>query len=366
MVRILAEAGDAHFHVAIREAPPLTLHGRSCWRTDGNSPVRIVHDRATVFFSRYQPHGHTLRRCGPRDLAFTDQPVPVRLVNDSDPRVGKWIEAIWQPPSGPLRGWYHAEEPAACTEAQLHVPFIGEAESDDDGLTWRCVRELLRLPADQADCGWRNGFFAGGYGDLSVVPDRSGRTLYLFFSSYHPAEDAQGVAALRLPADTSSATPSWWTASGWRTVGELRPKPIWPAVRGFRHRDPDCFWGPAVHYNHALKAYVMLLNRTAGGDGDLLQEGIYASMNDAIDDPGKWTTPLRIVQGGAWYPQAVGLGEGCGDTEVATAARFFMAGFSGWEIEFASPAASGTTNRPLTCTKQDFAEMFGADRRCPW
>ena len=38
----------------------------------------------------------------------------------------------------------------------------------------------------------------------------------------------------------------------------------------------------------------------------------------------------------------------------------------GWPNPAAGPAASGTTNRPLTCTKQDFAEMFGADRRCPW
>ena len=66
------------------------------------------------------------------------------------------------------------------------------------------------------DCTWRNGFFAGGYGDLSVVPDRSGQTLYLFFSSHHPAEDAQGVAVLRLSTDTSSVPPLWWTAAGWK------------------------------------------------------------------------------------------------------------------------------------------------------
>jgi hypothetical protein len=39
MARVLAEAGDEHLHIAIREAPPITLHGRTCWRTDGNSPV---------------------------------------------------------------------------------------------------------------------------------------------------------------------------------------------------------------------------------------------------------------------------------------------------------------------------------------
>lgn len=366
MARVLAETGNEHLHVAIREAPPLTLHGRTCWRTDGNSPVRIGHDRARVYFSNYQPVGHTLRRCGPRDLSIVEQPVPVTWSNDTDPRIGKWIEAIWQPRGGPLRGWYHAEEPAPCTAGQLYLPFVGEAASDDNGLTWRCVRELLRLPADRADCGWRNGFFAGGYGDLSVVPDRSGQALYLFFSSYHPAEDAQGVAVLRLPMDPPSGASLWWTAAGWQAVGKLRPKPLWPAVRSFRHRDPDSFWGPAVHYNRSLEAYVMLLNHTADGDGDLRQEGIYASMNVRIDDPAGWTAPLQIVRGGAWYPQAVGMEDGCGDTEVAATARFFMSGFSGWEVEFSRPTGRHPASRPLKCTTQAFAELFGADRRCPW
>jgi hypothetical protein len=366
MVRLVAETGNGHLLAAIREASPLTLHGRTCWRTDGNSPVRISHDGAIVYFSSYQPIGHTLRSRGSRDLRFVEQPVPITFTDAPDPGVGRWIEAIWQAPGGPLRGWYHAEQPALCTGAQLYVPYIGEAASEDGGLTWHCRRELLRLPADRVDCSWRNGFFAGGYGDLSVVPDRRGQALYLFFSSYHPAEDAQGVAVLRLSADAPSAPPLWWTSAGWQAVGEFRPKPLWPAVRSFRHSDPDCFWGPAVHYNRALGAYVMLLNHTAGGDGDFLQEGIYASMNAEIDDPGGWTPPLQIVRGGAWYPQAVGLEEGCGDTETAKTARFFMAGFSGWDIEFARPAGGHVTNRPLTCTKQGFAEMFGADRRCPW
>lgn len=121
-----------------------------------------------------------------------------------------------------------------------------------------------------------------------------------------------------------------------------------------------------MHYNRALDAFVMLLNRTAAGHGDLPQEGIYASMNHDLADAEGWSPPLQIVRGGAWYPQAVGLEEGCGDTEVGGVCRFFMAGYSAWEIEFTQAAGRPLANRPLICTAQQFATLFGADRRCPW
>jgi hypothetical protein len=361
----LADVGGARLHVVFRAAEPLTLHGRSCWRTDGNSPVRITRDGATVFFSNYAPIGHTLRRRGTRDLKFDEPPVPVRLYDDPDPRAGKWIEAIWQEPGGPLHGWYHGE-PLAPGSTELFVPQIGRVVSEDDGLSWRWCGQILSLPADLVDCSWRNGFFAGGYGDLSVVPDRADRALYLFLTSYHPDERAQGVCVLRQSADDLAAPPKLWTADGWRTGAGLLPKPIWPVARGWRHADPDGFWGPAVHYNRALGAYVMLLNRTAGGTGDLVQEGIYASLNRDLADPQDWSPPLRIVHGGAWYPEVVGLEEGCGDTEAGAVGRFFMAGFSAWLVELSRPVGRIGAAKPLTPTKQEFARLFGADRRCPW
>ena len=110
----------------------------------------------------------------------------------------------------------------------------------------------------------------------------------------------------------------------------------------------------------------MLLNRTAAGAGDLVQEGIYASFNRDLADPEAWSAPFRIVRGGAWYPQAVGLEEGHGDTEVGTVGRFFMAGFSAWTIEFSRAVGEPPADRPLTCSAQQFAALFGADRRCPW
>lgn len=352
-------------HVAFRAALPIILHDQTCWRTDGNSPIRIGRDAAIAFFSHYKPIGHTLRRIGRRDLTFDGPALPVKFCDDPEPGVGKWIEAVWQEPDGPLHGWFHAETPV-CGAAKLSMLHIGRARSDDCGLTWRCLGDLLRLPTAVADCSWQNGFVAGGYGDFSALPDRAGRSLYVFFSSYHPDESAQGVAVLRLSIENLAAPTALWTAKGWSTDSSLEPRPIWRLRRGWRHADPDGFWGPAVHYNRALGAFIMLLNRTAGGAGDLLQEGIYASMNHDLADAEGWSPPLQIVRGGAWYPQAIGLDEGCGDTEVGSVGRFFMAGYSAWEIEFTQAAGRSLENRPLTCTAQQFATLFGADRRCPW
>jgi hypothetical protein len=94
MGAVAAEAGDEHMRVTLCAAPPLTLHGETCWRADGNSAVRVTRDGATVFFSAYEPIGHRFRRHGTHDLHFEDKPVPVRLIDDPDPQVGKWVEAI--------------------------------------------------------------------------------------------------------------------------------------------------------------------------------------------------------------------------------------------------------------------------------
>lgn len=366
---VLAEAANEHIHAMLRAAPPITLHGGELWRTDGNSPVRVERDGATAFFSDYEPRGRTFRRHGSRALRFESRSVAVRLIDDPDAQVGKWIEAVWKDAAcGVLRGWYHAEEVAPCT-GRLYVPHIGELISEDDGFSWRCRGELLRVPASQIDCSWRNGFFAGGYGDLCVVPDRIGRYLYLPFTSCLADENDQGVAIARMPAARPPAPTAGlelWCAEGWRPATNQFPKPLWRTARSWRHPDPDCFWGPAVHYNRALDAYVMLLNHTAGGAGDLLQEGIYVSINQALENPEGWSRPLQIVRGGAWYPQVVGLDAGCGDTEAGAVARFLMAGFSAWSIEFARPANNRRIDRPLHPTKADFAELFGAGKRCPW
>jgi hypothetical protein len=362
-----ADVNNVFARAVLRPAAPLTLHGSEIWRTDGNSPVLLDGSGATAFFSHYEPRGHTFRRRGSLDLRFDAPSQPVRIVDDPAPEVGKWIEAVWRGPDGRLHGWYHAEELAACPR-RLFLPHIGALVSEDDGLTWRCTGELLRAPAAQTDCSYLNGFFAGGYGDLSVLPDRAGRHLYMGFTSYVADESAQGVVLARQAIGTRGdpGALELWCDGAWRTPQGRPPTPLWRPVRGWRHADPDSFWGPALHFNRALNCYVMLLNRTAGGHGDLVQEGIYLSFNAKLDDPTGWTRPLQLVRGGAWYPQVIGLEPGDGDMHAGRRARFFMAGFSAWEIEFGEPSEVKEAQHLLAPTASDFAKYFGVGRKCPW
>lgn len=324
------------FHVEIREAPRRTLHDDTFQRSDCNSPVHMHHGRLFAFVSHYLPIGHTYRRIGKHGLHFSSGLEPVRIVADPDPSTGKWIESTWRDPSGRLYGWYHAETPAPCAQ-RLFIPYIGALHSDDDGATWRLGEVLLRASADLFDCGYRNGFLAGGYGDFSVIPDLSNTYFYLHFSSYLPVERAQGIAVARYPVglrDRPLAALEIWRDGSWQRGGCHLPTPIFPAVRGWAHTDPDAFWGPAVHYNRDLHTFVMLLNHTQNGKSDIRQEGIYCSFNDDPGAPEGWSVPICIVKGGGWYPQVVGLGPEDGDTTAGATARFFMTGFSAWEIQF--------------------------------
>jgi hypothetical protein len=71
----------------------------------------------------------------------------------------------------------------------------------------------------------------------------------------------------------------------------------------------------------------MLLSR-AGTPG-FGQDGIYVSFSPTLTAPGKWTSPARILSGGEWYPQVVGLEPGTGsDKDAGAVVRFFMAGVS--------------------------------------
>jgi hypothetical protein len=79
--------------------------------------------------------------------------------------------------------------------------------------------------------------------------------------------------------------------------------------------------------------YVMLLNRAKNTRYD--QEGIYVSFAPRLDDPRLWSPPVKILNGGSWYPQVISEDDGVGTDKVAGEwARFFMAGTSQYLIHF--------------------------------
>ncbi len=347
------------------DAEPITLHGPGLDRVDCNTPVLSRAGGMLAFVSDYHPIGHTYRRQG-TSLGMLGPRERVRLLDDPDPQVGKWIESVWPDPSGRLYGWYHAEEMAPC-ERRLFMPSIGAIVSSDEGVSWRRIGPLLRPPPDTIDCTFDNGAVAGGYGDFSVVPDAGETWFYLHFSSYVADEAHQGVVVARYPMierDAPAARLEVWSDGIWRPAGTARPAPIVPIARGWRHADPDAHWGPAVHFNRDLGLYVMLLNHCQRARRDWHSTGVDISFNADLADPSGWTRPRRLIDGELWYPQIVGLGEHDGDTSSGARARFFIAGFSAWEVHF-------TRGRPAevspvrTITAATVGQLFGPGAQGP-
>ena len=111
--------------------------------------------------------------------------------------------------------------------------------------------------------------------------------------------------------------------------------PLVPTTQPWHNGDDrvNAFWGPSVHWNESLELYVMLVNRAQ--DESYTGEGIYVSFAPRLDDPRLWTAPRKLLNGGRWYPQVIGLTPGSGTDKVAGGtARFFMSGQSDYLISF--------------------------------
>lgn len=109
-----------------------------------------------------------------------------------------WIESVWQDPDGTLFGWYHHERIGVCSDSSLTMPEIGAVISYDGGNSFIDLGIVLSS-GDPLDCSARNGFFASGHGDFSVIVDRKSEYFYFLFSSYGGENSSQGVAIARLP-----------------------------------------------------------------------------------------------------------------------------------------------------------------------
>jgi hypothetical protein len=250
-----------------------------------------------------------------------------------------WIESAWVDVDGTVFGWYHHEPDGVCEGDSLTSPKIGAVVSYDGGKTIKDLGIVLES-GDPVDCAAKNGFFAGGHGDFSVIPDREGKYFYFFFTNYAGDVSTQGIVVARLDVEDRYKPAGRvfkyyqgeWTEPG---IGG-RVTPVFPARQSWSRSDTDSFWGPALSWNTHLRQYVMLLNRSCCRTG-WPQEGIYASFSNDLTNPASWKVPSRILSGkeaGAYYPQTVGLGAGETDSVSGEVGRLFIQGVSEWEMIF--------------------------------
>lgn len=333
-----------------RQRPLATLEAASVVHfpatTDSNSPAfwRRAHGLPLLVLLNSAPHpvlsvGRTLeQRNFIRATTFNN------VVNGA-----RWMEAVVpDPSSGVLYGYYHREPAGVCPDdPSKTAPSIGAARSNDGGLSWIDLGPIIEAAPAVPDCESPNTYFAGGVGDFSAILDDNGSDLYILFSTYGPDFSRQGVAVARMlwgDRDEPAGRVGIWSDGVWRypepsDEGLIYPaaSPILPAQTSWHNRlgQVDAFWGPSVHWNTFLNRYVMLLNRAK--DSTWAQEGIYVSATRTLANPASWSLPQKLLDGGRWYPQVMGLELGRGTDRLAgERARLFMAGASEYEIVFQS------------------------------
>lgn len=254
-----------------------------------------------------------------------------------------WIESAWRDTDGTVFGWYHHEPERICGAANgLTSPKIGAVISFDEGETVHDLGIILESRYGP-DCNAENGFFAGGHGDFSVVPDRRRQYFYIFFTNYGGPAGEQGVAVARLPFEHRHAPAGKvqkFYRGAWKEPGlGGRTTPLFPARTPWNRRDADSFWGPAVHYNTYLRQYVMLLNRACCAPG-WPQQGVYISYGADPRNLLAWKYPELLLESDelpdrpAFYPQVLGLGPGETDSRAGEFARLFVQGVSRWSLTF--------------------------------
>ncbi|MBI4906672.1 MAG: hypothetical protein HY820_23795 [Acidobacteria bacterium] len=254
-----------------------------------------------------------------------------------------WFESAWVDEDGTILAWYHHEPEGVCgTKGGLTAPKIGAAVSYDGGFTMEDLGIVLEA-GDPVDCSAKNGFFAGGHGDFSVILDHYTGYFYFMFTNYAGPLERQGVATARFAFQDryQPAGAVWkyfegdWTEPG--VKGKVTP--VFPAMQAWQRADADSWWGPAVHWNTYLNRYVVFLNRACCAPG-WPQEGIYMASTLDISRPLTWSWPQKIMSKSeigsspGYYPQILGFGPGETDSIAGQVVRLFIQGVSKWEITF--------------------------------
>lgn len=257
----------------------------------------------------------------------------------------RWIESTYLDDDGTVYGWYHHEPGGLCPGNRLTSPKIGALRSKNNGGSYEDLGVVLEAPGP-IDCNAKNGYFAGGNGDFTVILDRNKGYFYFLISTYHDQVAEQGVAVARMSfADRNNPVGKVWKyhKREWREPGlGGHVTPIFPAKVDWKRKDADSLWGPSLHWNTYLEKWVMLLNRTCCSEG-WPQEGLYVSFNANLANPTAWSQPVKILEGAkkgfhgpGWYPQVLGLDKNAKETDklAGKVARFYLAGRSEWEIVF--------------------------------
>ena len=334
-------------------APIITLPGN----VDSNSPVIWDLEGGQERMFVLTSHSGVASIASGQELDLMSEPEAIELT--PYPGYGVWMEAVVSDDVETWYGFYHNEWPASrCGRDDRFVPRIGAAKSTDRGRTWEDLGVVLQARQATTACESTNKYVIGGDGDLSVMLDRDKKFLYFFYSQYPERAESQGVAVARMAwadRDRPSGQLEIWREGMWDDGARRRE--LLPGLPGTERRmlewtylsatplvaptEPwhdgddkvDAFWGPSVHWNTLLEQYVMLLNRAK--DESFTQEGIYVSYAPRLDDPSLWTAPQKILNGGRWYPQVIGLTPGVGTDKIAAGTpRFFMSGKSEWIINF--------------------------------
>ena len=306
-------------------------------RIDGNSPAFWHDGKLTLFSSTGVPEmiSEAEDQFGPWQSEIVQG-----TIRDHFP---VWVESVWLDSDGVLFAWYHHEPQGLCGDSSiLTAPEIGAAVSFDGGNTLQDLGIILKSGED-LNCEARNGYFAGGHGDFSVIPDRSHRYFYFIFTNYGGPMDEQGVAVARMAYEDrfGPAGAVWkFRDGGWNEPGlGGRMTAIYPANKSWNFEDANSFWGPSVHWNTYLRKYVVLMNRACCEVG-WLQEGIYVSYISRLSDPSTWEKPVKLLDGenigfrAGFYPQVMGMGEKETDSLSGWRARLYIQGISKWEIMF--------------------------------
>jgi hypothetical protein len=309
--------------ISIVPAPVVTLPSP----TDSNSPGHWWQGKFALFNAMGEPY----RSEGPDQFNLGD-PELVTIIS-AEPK-SMWIESTWTDEDGTLFGWYHHEPAGLCAENSLTAPKIGALVSYDNGITFQDLGFVLES-GDPIDCTSRNGYFAGGNGDFTVVLDNDRKYFYFLYSNYGGDVTTQGVAVARMKFQdrfNPTGTVQKYFNEDFTEPGiGGRVSPIYPAKVGWVQADTDAFWGPSVHWNTALKKWVMLLNHSCCSPG-WPQEGIYLSTNADISNAGGWSAPVRVLNAYGWYPQVIGEGPGETDKLVGAVSRLYVGGWSWAEL----------------------------------